>query len=82
MKTNFAGWIKPGNHGTVIEAGIEYIIIYSWWERMILRPVKLIQKNLWLIGVSVHDPVFGECTPDFNCCCKGVGRKTFIRIGA
>ncbi len=49
---------------------------------MILRPVKLIQKNLWLIGVSVHDPVFGECTPDFNCCCKGVGRKTFIRIGA
>jgi hypothetical protein len=82
MKTNFTGWIKPGNYGVHTMDGIEYIDIYPKWAIPVLRAAKFIQKTLWLAGVAVHDPIFGECTPDFNCCCKSIGRKAFIRIGA
>jgi len=47
--------------------------------RILLKIIKFIQKKLWLIGIAVHDPIFNECTPDFNCCCN-IGRETIIKI--
>lgn len=82
MKTNFTGWIGPGEHGKKIIDGVEYIELYPWWAVIILRIAKFIQKTLWICGIAVHDPIFGECTPDFNCCCKGIGRKAIVRLGA
>ena len=68
-------------HGNCIDKnGDEYVWSYRRCVRwMILKPVKFIQKTLWFCGIAVHDPIFGECTPDFNCCEK-VGGKAFIRI--
>lgn len=81
MKTYFRGLIKPepGLHGTIIEGGVEYLYLYSKFNRKLLKVVKFIQKSLWKIGVAIHDPIFGECTPDFNCCCD-CGRKRFIHF--
>ena len=79
MKGTFTGLIKPRDHGRVVVDGIEYIKIYAWWERPILRMSWWIQKGLWLCGVAIHNPIAGECTPDFNCCCKGIGRKAWFR---
>ena len=79
MKTYFSGWIKPGNYKKKVIDGIEYTSLYRWWVIPMLRTVKFIQKSLWLCGIAIHDPVFGECTPDFNCCCK-IGRKAFLRL--
>ena len=80
MKTYFTGWIKPGDYGHKTIDGIDYIERYPVWARPILRVTKLLQRQLWKLGIAVHDPVFGECTPDFNCCCKNIGRKVFLRI--
>lgn len=30
-----------------------------------------IQLFLWVIGISKHNKLRDECTPDFSCCCKG-----------
>lgn len=75
-------WIKAGDHGIYVDKyGIEYIWIYSWFVRwFVLKPVKIGQWTLWFCGIAIHDPVFGTCTPDFNCCAKNVGRRAFIRI--
>lgn len=79
---HFTGWIKPGEYGKHIDSdGLETYWIYSWFVRwFVLRPIKFIQKLLWFCGIAVHDPIFGECTPDFNCCCSNIGRKSFIHI--
>ena len=82
MKELFTGWIKPGNYGEHIDPvdGHVSFWLYSRFVRWcVLRPTKLAQKSLWLCGIAVHDPIFGECTPDFNCCCR-IGRWAFIRV--
>ena len=72
--------IKSGCHDKHILNGIEYYYNYNKFIRkFIYKPIKKIQKALWLCGIAVHDPIFGECTPDFNCCCK-VGRKAFFKL--
>ena len=81
-KSPSKGWVKAGEYGGYIDKndGLYTYWIYPWYARwFLLTPVKFLQKTLWLCGVAIHDPVFGECTPDFNCCNK-VGRKAFIRI--
>lgn len=72
-------WIESGNYGeTVGENGHIYYWIYPWYVRWFIQPpIKLLQKVLWLCGIAIHDPVFGECTSDFNCCFD-IGRKRFI----
>ena len=80
MKVDQQGWIKPAYDRTETINGLKYYICYKWYVVILLRIVKFIQKGLWLCGIAVHDPVFGECTPDFNCCCN-IGRCAFIRIG-
>lgn len=74
------GWIKTGNYGKTIIDGITYIEMYPLWIRPLYRLQKKIQKFLWRHGIAVHDFVFGECTPDFNCC-NDSGKKTIIKIG-
>jgi len=81
MREHFTGLIKPGEHRKKTIDGVEYISMYPWWAIPVLRVTKFTQKSLWLVGIAVHDPIFGECTPDFNCCCK-VGRKAWLRIAA
>lgn len=39
--------------------------------------IKIYQYFLWFIGIAWHDNIFNECTPDFNCCCRKIGRKAF-----
>lgn len=73
-------WIKRKKVKTVVEDGIEYIVYYTKVEIVVMRFAKIIQLNLWRCGIAVHDPIFGECTPDFNCCCK-IGRKAYLRFG-
>lgn len=74
-------WIKPAEPKYFRENGIEYFWIYSWPVRwFIFKPVRMVQKILWFCGIAVHDPVFGICTPDFNCCVANLGRKVFIRF--
>lgn len=83
LKQTFDGWIKPdytGKYGYEIIDGNKYITHYSKIVIVLLRLIKFIQKTLWFCGIAVHDPVFGECTPDGNCCCKRTGRKSFITI--
>lgn len=85
MRLIFDGIIIPdftGKFGIEIEDGIVYIINYSRKNIKIMRIVKFIQKFLWSIGIAIHDPIFGECTPDFNCCVPEVkdGKYTFINI--
>ena len=80
MKEYFSGWIKPGNYGTEILDNIEYVITYTRWQRYLRRVIKFIQLTLWKYGIAIHDPIFGECTPDFNCCTDlPNNRKTLIR---
>jgi hypothetical protein len=69
MKTYFTGIIKPE-----IKDGM---IGWPKWSIMPYRFAKLLQKALWKIGIAIYDPVFGECTPDFNCC-TDIGRKKFL----
>jgi len=52
---------------------------YPFYIRPIYCITKWVQKGLWMIGIALYDPIFGECTPDFNCC-QDIGRKTFIRL--
>jgi len=59
--------------------GIKYYIIYKPWKVILLKAVKIIQKGLWYCGVAWHDPIFGECTPDFNCC-GNCGREAWIKF--
>lgn len=67
--------IKSGNYkGGVTKDGVEYVELYRPWQRPLQWVVKRIQKILWYCGVAVYDPIFGECTPDFNCC-TNIGRK-------
>ncbi len=73
-------WIKRGDYGHVVENCTEYVIPYPRWARALMRVVKFVQFRLWKVGIAVHDPIFGECTPDFNCCCE-TGRKAFVRLG-
>ena len=80
MEEYFTGWIKPGCYNKTFKDGCEsYSLFYKSWQVPILRFCKLLQKSLWYLGIAVHDPVFGECTPDFNCCCD-TGRRAFIKI--
>ena len=62
--------------------GVEYYYLYSRRVRKFYTLTKFIQKALWLGGVAVHDPIFGECTPDFNCCEKDIGRGTVIKLSS
>lgn len=39
-----------------------------------------VQRALWFIGIAWHNSFAGECTPDFNCCETGIGRRSWIRI--
>lgn len=71
------GWIKPRDYGRVIENGIEYQVLYSPTQKIILRVARTIQSLLWKVGVAVYNPVSGECTIDFNCC--GYGRHAWFR---
>lgn len=41
-----------------------------------------IQTVLHGLGISVHNFWADECTPDFNCCTKDIGRKPWLRIGS
>lgn len=76
------GWIKTScSNGSVIEDGITYYISYKKYQIIVLKVTKAIQKFLWKYGIAVHDPIFGECTPDFNCCCN-IGRKAFLKFPA
>ncbi len=77
----FKGLIQMGAHGKIVIDGVEYINLYPFWAIPIRKVVKFVQKTLWLVGIAIHDPVFNECTPDFNCCCKHVGRKKIVSIG-
>lgn len=75
-----SGWIKPKHYGIDIdESGNEYIIIYSFWQKQILRLASTIQKVLWIFGFAIYNPVSGECTPDFNCCAN-IGRAAWFRF--
>jgi len=76
---DFGGIIKPKYDKVKTVKGVKYYIIYRWWEVVILRVVKAAQKGMWFCGIAWHDPVFGECTPDFNCCCN-IGRKAWIKF--
>ena len=80
MHDHFTGIIKPGIYGKRTIDGIEYIKLYPWWARPLLLVIKFTQRTCWWIGIAIHDPIFGECTPDFNCCCRGIGRKAYLRI--
>ena len=72
--------IRTGDYGKIVVDGVEYVESYPKWVIPILRTVKFTQKTLWVLGIAVHDPIFGECTPDGNCCCKHVGRFSFLRV--
>lgn len=71
--------IEPRYKKIRVIKGIEYYIIYKWYEVILLRIIKTIQKGLWYCGVAWHDFIFEECTPDFNCCCN-VGRRAWIKF--
>ena len=79
MKQNFSGWIKPE---TITEISTthktRYFLSFKRWARLRVI-IKFIENSLWKVGVAVHDPVFGECTKDFNCCCD-CGRKAVIKF--
>lgn len=72
------GLIKPCDYGRVIVNGIEYMVIYAWWQRPFLWIANKIQSILWYIGIAVYNPIAGECTKDFNCCAN-IGRKAWFR---
>lgn len=80
MKTYFTGLIEPKCQEKHFINGREYYYLYSPKIRVLLKVVKFIQLSLWKIGVAIHDPIFGECTPDFNCCEKEIGRKSWLNI--
>jgi hypothetical protein len=46
---------------------------WRWYHRIMYRVSHRIQSVLWKIGISWHNSIGGECTPDFSCC---TGRKT------
>ena len=82
LRMKFDGIIKPdfsGKHGTEIINGHKHITNYSKKNITILRITKFIQKALWNFGIAIHDPIFGECTPDFNCCVD-IGKRAFLKI--
>ncbi|MCK5602630.1 hypothetical protein KAR91_12190 [Candidatus Pacearchaeota archaeon] len=79
MEKFFTGWIKPGNYGEEVVDGVKYTRNYPLWVIPILRVVKAAQKSLWFCGVAIHDPIFGECTPDFNCCVD-IGRRAVVKF--
>lgn len=50
---------------------------YPLFIRYIYRVTVKFQKLLHLMGFAWHNLLFNECTPDFNCCCHGIGRFHF-----
>jgi hypothetical protein len=40
------------------------------------------QNVLHFIGIAIHNPFSDECTSDFNCCNKGLGRTAWMRFGS
>ena len=38
-----------------------------------------LQSFLWWIGVAWHNTHSNECTKDFNCCNRDLGRKVWLR---
>lgn len=44
------------------------------------RFIKKFQKILWLLGIAWHDKIYNECTPDFNCCVKTIGKRSWLRF--
>jgi len=38
------------------------------------------QWILYKIGIAVHNHFADECTPDFNCCEKRIGKTAWLRI--
>lgn len=73
--------IKQKKIGPYVDReGAEYYRIYSYWQMPFVAVSAFLQYWLWIIGVAVHNPVTGECTADFNCCEKGIGKKAFIRV--
>jgi hypothetical protein len=60
-------------------------IEYVYFEPGKSHPVKYrlsvwLQSILWFIGIARHNHYGNECTPDFNCCNKGLGRWCWWRI--
>lgn len=41
------GWIKPKHYGIDIEDGVEYIIIFSWWQKPITNGEKCVSHNFF-----------------------------------
>jgi len=47
---------------------IEYIMTNGRINRYFSKIFSYIQLGLWKLGINIHNPINGECTPDFSCC--------------
>jgi hypothetical protein len=48
--------------------GVMYVHTMPAWKRPVYRLTVWIQWALWKCGLPVHNYLYDECTPDFNCC--------------
>lgn len=55
-------------YGTIEKDGIIYYHLLPWALRGLYKLSGNIQKLLWCFGISLHNHLFDECTPDFSCC--------------
>ena len=61
-------WIESGEYDNHVYKGVECSFRYPVYIRPLYRLNKLIQGYLAKKGIPLHDYVFGECTPEFDCC--------------
>jgi len=49
-------------------------------NKLIYSITHFIQNILHFFGIAWHNTYSGECTKDFNCCNKDIGRPAYFRI--
>jgi len=66
------GKIFPCFHGLEVPCLLApytyYKMSWPWWCKILSQISWRTQKMLWRLGIHIHNPIRGECTPDFSCC--------------
>ena len=64
-----AFWTVPKNCPYISkDDNVEYVFLCSVPRRVVNTISSKIQYILWKVGISIHNPISHECTPDFSCC--------------
>ncbi len=68
----FIAFLYLGKNDSYIDSkdGVEYVMLDGRAKRYASKIFSFIQYGLWKIGISIHNPISNECTPNFSCCIK------------